>query len=205
MSQDELRQELECGICLHTMAQPCTIACGHTFDRACLVRAFAASRCCPVCRKEVSRQLPSINVLMRNLAVKLAPEEVKKRDEDLAKSNEPCCKLCGDKELLATCSGCNQIELCSLCIDTTCYGCYKTFCDHCTANKTVVCAGCVHRRLCLDCASDAELCVDCKGILCEICSEVEPEDRCPGCDGPVCNRCWEQAQPRCGDCDVVIM
>jgi hypothetical protein len=190
------------------MAQPCTIPCGHTFDKACLQRALTTSKCCPMCREKVSNPLPSINVMMRNLALKLAPDEVKQREQQLDKqqlAQEPACQLCGDLELVSECHGCHQVELCSMCMDTICYECNNMFCDHCTANLTVACVQCLLRKHCLDCEPGAGYCVACSGTLCGTCIDSGQMARCPGCQNPVCDSCWNASMPTCMDCNAVIL
>lgn len=49
---EQLKDELNCAICLEVCTRPCTTACGHTFCRRCLRQALAADRQgrCPKCR-----------------------------------------------------------------------------------------------------------------------------------------------------------
>ncbi len=48
-------KNLECSMCIEPFTDPVTLACGHTFCRACAESCFeAASKCCPLCRHPVT-------------------------------------------------------------------------------------------------------------------------------------------------------
>ncbi|KAG9463210.1 hypothetical protein GDO78_022204 [Eleutherodactylus coqui] len=64
MASADLRDELDCSICLDTYKDPVTLRCGHNFCRSCIVSALDAQEAagvysCPDCRKE-SLQRPTL-------------------------------------------------------------------------------------------------------------------------------------------------
>lgn len=46
-----LEDELECSLCLKLFFEPVTLACGHTFCRACIARCLDHDDKCPLCRE----------------------------------------------------------------------------------------------------------------------------------------------------------
>ena len=48
--KEAVRPEMECQVCYALFYEPVTTPCGHTFCRSCLQRVLDHSRCCPVCR-----------------------------------------------------------------------------------------------------------------------------------------------------------
>lgn len=56
---DDLRNLLQCGICIRPLYEPFTLACGHTFCYSCLTSWFGngkSSKTCPDCRASVKSQ-----------------------------------------------------------------------------------------------------------------------------------------------------
>ncbi|KAJ2779711.1 E3 ubiquitin ligase [Coemansia javaensis] len=49
----QIAEALQCSICLDTLAQPHSLACGHTFCQECLVQWLGQSKQCPACRAPV--------------------------------------------------------------------------------------------------------------------------------------------------------
>ena len=39
-----------CAVCLNVLADPCSLSCGHSFDRYCIARSLAVKQECPTCR-----------------------------------------------------------------------------------------------------------------------------------------------------------
>lgn len=68
-------RELQCAVCLGTLARPASLPCGHSFCRACLraglARAAAGAGgafCCPACRADVPEGFsPKVNVALRRV------------------------------------------------------------------------------------------------------------------------------------------
>ncbi len=43
-------QDFDCSLCMKLLVEPVSLACGHTYCRACLIRAISVQPCCPYCR-----------------------------------------------------------------------------------------------------------------------------------------------------------
>ncbi len=43
-------QDFDCSLCMKLLVEPVSLACGHTYCRACLIRAISVQACCPYCR-----------------------------------------------------------------------------------------------------------------------------------------------------------
>lgn len=66
---DDIRSQLQCGICIRLLYEPFTLACGHTFCYSCLSSWFAggkSKRTCPDCRAPVKAQ-PAPAYLVRTV------------------------------------------------------------------------------------------------------------------------------------------
>ncbi|KAJ5408709.1 hypothetical protein N7509_002592 [Penicillium cosmopolitanum] len=66
---DDIRSQLQCGICIRPLYEPFTLACGHTFCYSCLDSWFAggkSKRTCPDCRAPVKTQ-PAPAYLVRTV------------------------------------------------------------------------------------------------------------------------------------------
>lgn len=77
--------ELECSLCLKLLYIPVTTPCGHTFCRACLVRALDHSNKCPVCRVVlfVSAKSYPVSVTLQNILERYFPEEYAERKTEM--------------------------------------------------------------------------------------------------------------------------
>ncbi|OCT64316.1 E3 ubiquitin/ISG15 ligase TRIM25 [Xenopus laevis] len=83
MESVDLREELNCPICLGTYTDPVMLSCGHNFCQACIGRAFDQSEMyrCPECRAffaerpVLQRNLKLCSIVERFLAAQSAPEE----------------------------------------------------------------------------------------------------------------------------------
>ena len=73
-------EEVECTLCLKLLYEPVTTACGHTFCRACFLRAQDHGSRCPMCRTvlHVGRDLP-VTVTLKNILEKSFPVEYAQR------------------------------------------------------------------------------------------------------------------------------
>ncbi|KAM5158155.1 LOW QUALITY PROTEIN: uncharacterized protein ACMZJ9_009400 [Mantella aurantiaca] len=73
MASADLRQELDCSICLNTYRDPVNLRCGHNFCRACIDRVLnrqdgSEFYSCPQCRKRFrSRPTLQKNITLRNI------------------------------------------------------------------------------------------------------------------------------------------
>ncbi|XP_040211095.1 E3 ubiquitin-protein ligase TRIM58-like [Rana temporaria] len=73
MASADLRQELDCSICLTTYTDPVNLRCGHNFCRVCIDRVLdtqggSGGYSCPECREEF-RDQPALhrNITLRNI------------------------------------------------------------------------------------------------------------------------------------------
>ncbi|XP_063785054.1 E3 ubiquitin/ISG15 ligase TRIM25-like [Pseudophryne corroboree] len=86
MASADLRQELDCSICLNIYTDPVTLRCGHNFCRGCIDRVLdtqegAGAYTCPDCRAECQerpaliRNIPLCNIVGRFLSTRPDQEE----------------------------------------------------------------------------------------------------------------------------------
>ncbi|XP_063785035.1 E3 ubiquitin/ISG15 ligase TRIM25-like [Pseudophryne corroboree] len=86
MASADLRQELDCSICLSIYTDPVTLRCGHNFCRVCIDRVLdtqegAGAYTCPDCRAECQehpaliRNIPLCNIVGRFLSTRPDQEE----------------------------------------------------------------------------------------------------------------------------------
>lgn len=75
--EGEADGELDCPGCNRLMAEPVTVACGHSYCRSCLQHAFLSK--CKSCHEEIgAKHLLRANVLLCGLLEKWFPEEIQK-------------------------------------------------------------------------------------------------------------------------------
>lgn len=73
----EASAELDCPGCNRFIAEPVTVACGHSYCRSCLQQAFLSK--CKACHEEIgAKHLLRANVLLCGLIEKWFPEEIQK-------------------------------------------------------------------------------------------------------------------------------
>ncbi|XP_075062120.1 E3 ubiquitin/ISG15 ligase TRIM25-like [Mixophyes fleayi] len=86
MASTDLRQELDCSICLNIYTDPVTLRCGHNFCRVCIDRVLDTQEgsgvyICPECRAEFKkhpaliRNIPLCNIVERFLSTQPDQEE----------------------------------------------------------------------------------------------------------------------------------
>ena len=90
--EDETRASLTlCAICHFTLAEPCTLMCGHNFDRRCLRRHLAhaaAHPSCPLCRAPTHPlHLPPVNTMLKALIALSYPDAHLKRGPPARRSS----------------------------------------------------------------------------------------------------------------------
>jgi hypothetical protein len=74
---EEIDLDLQCCVCFDVLLDPVALSCGHTLDQECLRRLVEADgTACPVCRKALPMELPSVNIHLRNLVHRLYPKQV---------------------------------------------------------------------------------------------------------------------------------
>ena len=72
--REQMEKILECALCLSTICEPITIACGHSFCRVCLVKSLRRSKKkCPSCRSvcHVMAEDAPENQMLKELAITL--------------------------------------------------------------------------------------------------------------------------------------
>ncbi|XP_077130220.1 E3 ubiquitin/ISG15 ligase TRIM25-like [Ranitomeya variabilis] len=124
MASVELRDELNCSICLSLYTDPVSLRCGHNFCRSCIVSVLDAQEAaggysCPDCRAEyLERPAPEKNRKLRNIVEHFS-------------STQP-----GMEETRIFCTYCTKSPVPAV---RTCLQCETSLCDdHLTAhNKTV--------------------------------------------------------------------
>ncbi|XP_046383391.1 uncharacterized protein LOC124153979 [Ischnura elegans] len=63
-----LKRETDCPICLHTLVNPVTTSCYHTFCRTCISRVLNDSRSvCPLCKNKITRRGTTDNARVKSL------------------------------------------------------------------------------------------------------------------------------------------
>ncbi len=89
--QQELPEEVLCGVCLSIFVDPCTLPCGHTWCERCLreICCRPAARC-PACRAHIL-SLASVNIQFRQLLQRCFGEAVRARRERLPPDDMPLC------------------------------------------------------------------------------------------------------------------
>eukprot|EP00128_Syssomonas_multiformis_P016960 Colp12_sorted_trinity150504_noHs@30020 len=85
-----LTDHFECALCLKLFYKPVTTVCGHTFCKACLLRAVEndlPEPKCPLCRKPVEHMQLMVNVTLQNIIQASFPEEHNERCEEDEREN----------------------------------------------------------------------------------------------------------------------
>jgi len=62
-----------CAVCLNVLADPCSLSCGHSFDRYCIARSLAVKQECPTCRApQESKNPPEVRAVFARFGGGLA-------------------------------------------------------------------------------------------------------------------------------------
>ncbi|XP_071975714.1 E3 ubiquitin/ISG15 ligase TRIM25-like [Engystomops pustulosus] len=105
MASENLREELDCSICLSLYTDPVSLRCGHNFCRSCIVSALDAQEAaggysCPDCRAEYPER-PAVeknrklgNIVERFLSTQSDMEETKVFCSYCIKSQVPAVRSC---------------------------------------------------------------------------------------------------------------
>ncbi|XP_073423602.1 E3 ubiquitin/ISG15 ligase TRIM25-like [Dendrobates tinctorius] len=101
MASTDLREQLDCSICLSTYTDPVMLRCGHNFCRVCIDRVLdtqdgSGVYSCPECREEFQER----PALMRCLALCKIMKTLQ-RDEPSKEITGICCTYCVDSPLPA--------------------------------------------------------------------------------------------------------
>ncbi|XP_063786173.1 E3 ubiquitin-protein ligase TRIM39-like [Pseudophryne corroboree] len=158
MASADLRQELDCSICLSIYTDPVTLRCGHNFCRGCIAGALDAEEgsrayTCPECREEfperpaLIRNITLCNIVGRFLSTRPDQEETGIFCSYCIHSPVPAAKSC----LLCEASLCdNHLRVHSkspehvLCDPTTVLGNRK-----CSVHKKVLEYYCIKDSVCI--------------------------------------------------------
>ncbi|XP_075711982.1 E3 ubiquitin/ISG15 ligase TRIM25-like [Rhinoderma darwinii] len=113
MASADLRDELDCSICLHTYTDPVMLRCGHNFCRVCIDRALDTKHesglySCPECREEFQER----PALMRNFALRNIIENFLFTQPTQMETGI-CCTYCVDSAVPA-------VKSCLLCEASLC-------------------------------------------------------------------------------------
>ncbi|KAK9969980.1 hypothetical protein ABG768_028121 [Culter alburnus] len=87
--------DLSCPVCHEIFSVPVLLSCSHSFCKECLQQFWRIrkTRECPVCRKRSSRDLPPVNLALKNLCESF----LKERNERRSSGSEEICSLHGEK------------------------------------------------------------------------------------------------------------
>ncbi|XP_077117441.1 E3 ubiquitin/ISG15 ligase TRIM25-like [Ranitomeya variabilis] len=102
MASADLREELDCSICLSTYTDPVMLRCGHNFCRVCIGRVLdtqdgSGVYSCPDCREEF-QQWPA---LMRDFALCKIVKNFRQTDQHQEEITGICCTYCVDSPVPA--------------------------------------------------------------------------------------------------------
>ncbi|XP_061098752.1 E3 ubiquitin-protein ligase TRIM35-like [Conger conger] len=102
---------LSCPVCSEIFRDPVVLSCSHSFCKACLQQYWdqKGSLECPVCRKRSSKELPPINLSLRNTCEAF----LKERSQRAKAGSEVLCSLHSEK-LKVFCLD-DQILICVIC------------------------------------------------------------------------------------------
>ncbi|XP_062274209.1 nuclear factor 7, ovary-like [Scomber scombrus] len=69
---------LTCHVCSETFRDPVSLSCGHSFCSSCLQKFWeqAQNKNCPICKRKSSKDYPSINLSLKDLADSFAKNEI---------------------------------------------------------------------------------------------------------------------------------
>ncbi|KAJ2453072.1 hypothetical protein EV183_002501 [Coemansia sp. RSA 2336] len=77
----QIREALQCSICLDTLTQPHSLACGHTFCQHCLLQWLARHLQCPTCRAAVACR-PIVAYAIQDILHSLDPDSCQSEATD---------------------------------------------------------------------------------------------------------------------------
>ncbi|XP_062274283.1 nuclear factor 7, brain-like [Scomber scombrus] len=73
-----LESYLSCHVCSETFRDPVSLSCGHSFCSSCLQKFWeqAQNKNCPICKRKSSKDSPSINLSLKDLADSFAKNQI---------------------------------------------------------------------------------------------------------------------------------
>uniref|UniRef100_G1PX55 Tripartite motif containing 38 n=1 Tax=Myotis lucifugus TaxID=59463 RepID=G1PX55_MYOLU len=103
-----VREEATCSICLHLMAEPVSISCGHSYCQACLLRFMGPSSSprrqqyretfsCPQCRASCHRGSLRPNKQLGSLIAALREQEQEQQQQEQEQEQELSCQEHGER------------------------------------------------------------------------------------------------------------
>ncbi|XP_061097691.1 E3 ubiquitin-protein ligase TRIM35-like [Conger conger] len=106
-----LEEDLTCPVCSEIFRDPVVLRCTHSFCKACLQQYWdqKGSQECPVCRRRSSKELPLINLSLRNTCESF----LKERSQRAEAGSEVLCSLHSEKLKLFCLE--DQIPVCAIC------------------------------------------------------------------------------------------
>ncbi|XP_048024769.1 zinc-binding protein A33-like [Megalobrama amblycephala] len=87
--------DLSCPVCHEIFSVPVILSCSHSFCKECLQQFWRTREAqeCPVCRKRSARDLPPVNLALKNLCESF----LKERNERRSSGSEEICSLHSEK------------------------------------------------------------------------------------------------------------
>ncbi|XP_035276313.1 tripartite motif-containing protein 35-like isoform X4 [Anguilla anguilla] len=106
-----MEEEFSCPVCTIIFRYPVVLSCSHSFCKACLQQYWEqkGSRECPVCRRRSSKELPPLNLSLRNACEAF----LKERSQRAKAGSEVLCSLHSEKLKLFCLE--DQIPVCLVC------------------------------------------------------------------------------------------
>ncbi|XP_076155348.1 zinc-binding protein A33-like [Alosa pseudoharengus] len=102
---------LRCHICSKSLADPVSLNCNHSFCKSCLIQYLNQAECrdCPVCKKELPKESPGINIALKELVDAFAGRTQldKIRNQDVVCRKHTPSWFCVD-EGIAVCEECQH-------------------------------------------------------------------------------------------------
>ncbi|KAG5274025.1 hypothetical protein AALO_G00158350 [Alosa alosa] len=102
---------LRCHICSKSLADPVSLNCNHSFCKSCLIQYLNQAECrdCPVCKKELPKETPGINIALKELVDAFAGRTQldKIRNQDVVCRKHTPSWFCVD-EGIAVCEDCQH-------------------------------------------------------------------------------------------------
>ncbi|XP_036938352.1 nuclear factor 7, brain-like [Acanthopagrus latus] len=107
-----LEEDLCCPVCQDVFREPVILSCSHSFCKDCLQSCWTErkTRECPVCRKRSSKDLPAVNLALKNLCETFLQDRDQRASEDLCSRHseklklfcldhqQPVCLVCRDSD-----------------------------------------------------------------------------------------------------------
>ncbi|XP_028848196.1 zinc-binding protein A33-like [Denticeps clupeoides] len=88
-------EDLSCPVCCEIFKDPLILSCSHSICKVCLQKFWESkgSRECPVCRRSSSKELPPVNLALKNLCESFSVEKIQRSSA----GSEVLCSQHGEK------------------------------------------------------------------------------------------------------------